>query len=185
MKTNEQPKKTANMNYRIHLCPSFADPRDDFFDKDMGIFTSMERVIEVLMKYAGTTGVNFALQRQTDTQLGEKVATDPSDEEIDRFFQNYICEYNINTKDRSYKQYEIWCDYYDYQEDRQVEFKPEQIATFHYRPQHALDYFRKCASDRDVLASRVVESETDVESSDEDPDQCDEFGDLMDSVIEK
>ena len=50
----------------------------------------------------------------------------------------------------------------------EAEFKPEIIAIFNYRPQHALDYLKKCSTDRYVMASRIVEDEIFMDRSDDD-----------------
>ena len=169
---NEKKKKAVSMNYVIYLYSSKADPRDTLVREVMGVFTDMERATNVFKKYKGTTGVNLVLWRLTDTQLGDDYAKNPSDEEIDQFFQKYINDYGIITEYISSKSYDIWCDYYDYQEDCDSDFKPELTATFHCFPEHALAFFRKCENDRYVIVSRVFEIETSVESPDEYLERC-------------
>ena len=176
------------MNYQIFVYPTFADPTDAFFHTDIGIFTSMERAIEVFMKYADTAGVELALTRLTDKQLGNKRATDPSDEEIDHIFQDFILRYDIKVKDWSCKEYRIWCDYYDYQEDRQLELDSELIAEFYHGPQNALDYFRKCENDRYITAARLIGHEIFDTSTDDDSDDSEEivsYDDDLGELMEK
>ena len=188
MKKNEPQKQMVNMNYQIYIYPAFADPRDDFFDTDIGIFMNPERALEVYMKYAGTTGVELVLTRKTNKQLGNKRTTDPSDEEIDQVLQDFIHRYDISTKGWASKKYKIWCDYYDYQEDYQEQFERELIAEFYCRPQHALDYFKKCENDRYILPSRLVECEIHVTPTSENSNGSEEYsydddlGELMDKV---